>query len=555
MDKFCDIQTRNELADFLKIPRNKLSYLLFIEGIDKQYRVFEIPKKRGGTRVICAPSEDLKGIQRRLAAALSAYRKALAAQRDLRPSISHGFEKGKSVITNAKLHRNKRFVLNLDLENFFPTFHFGRVMGYFEKNRDFQLPHEVAVTIAQLACWQGHLPQGAPTSPVIANLICQILDMRILKIAQAYRLDYTRYADDLTFSTNDRSFLESHERFLKSVAAELGRAGFTINQKKTRLQFRDSRQEVTGLIVNKKIHVSQEYYKQTRAMAHHLYTQGSCTISGAPVSLSQLEGRFSFIDQLERYNNSIDGAKHNANVLNGRERQYQAFLYYKYFFANEKPLILTEGKTDILYLKAAMKAFHKDYPKLITIDQSGNVSFHISFFRRSRRWQYFFGMSQDGADAMRTIYQYFVSGGNCPNYMSYFLDLCGHPPRHPVVFLYDNETVSDRPLKVFLKKAGRNINSTRLQTDLFAQVVPESNLYLLTPPLVNGNAECEIEDLFDEKTLTHTIKGLSFSRDEHYDTEKNYGKDIFSKFVLANYSIIDFSNFRPLLDALSSLIG
>ena len=156
---------------------------------------------------------------------------------------------------------------------------------------------------------------------------------------------------------------------------------------------------------------------------------------------------------------------------------------------------------------------------------------------------------------MRTIYQYFVSGGNCPNYMSYFLDLCGHPPRHPVVFLYDNETVSDRPLKVFLKKAGRNINSTRLQTDLFAQVVPESNLYLLTPPLVNGNAECEIEDLFDEKTLTHTIKGLSFSRAEHYDTEKNYGKDIFSKFVLANYSIIDFSNFRPLLDALSSLIS
>ena len=167
MDKFCDIQTRNELADFLKIPRNKLSYLLFIEGIDKQYRVFEIPKKRGGTRVICAPSEDLKGIQRRLAAALSAYRKALAAQRDLRPSISHGFEKGKSVITNAKLHRNKRFVLNLDLENFFPTFHFGRVLGYFEKNKDFQLPHEVAVTIAQLACWQGRKErQPLPSSPI-----------------------------------------------------------------------------------------------------------------------------------------------------------------------------------------------------------------------------------------------------------------------------------------------------------------------------------------------------------------------------------------------------
>ena len=112
----------------------------------------------------------------------------------------------------------------------------------------------------------------------LANLIFQILDMRILKIAQTYRLDYTRYADDLTFSTNDRSFPEHYERFLKSVTAELGRGGFAVNQKKTRPQFRDSRQEVTGLVINQKIHVSQEYYKQTRAMAHHMYTQGSCML-------------------------------------------------------------------------------------------------------------------------------------------------------------------------------------------------------------------------------------------------------------------------------------
>ena len=166
MDRFCDIKDRNELADFLKIPRSKLSYLLFIEGIDKQYHTFEIPKKHGGTRTICAPSEDLKGIQRRLVSALSAYRKALLMEQNFHPSISHGFEKGKSTITNAKLHRNKRFVLNLDLEDFFPTFHFGRVLGYFEKNCDFQFPHAVAVTIAQLTCYQGHLPQGAPTSPI-----------------------------------------------------------------------------------------------------------------------------------------------------------------------------------------------------------------------------------------------------------------------------------------------------------------------------------------------------------------------------------------------------
>ena len=96
MDRFCDIKNRNELADFLKIPRSKLSYLLFIEGIDKQYHIFEIPKKHGGTRSICAPSEDLKGIQRRLASALSAYRKALLTEQDLQPSIPHGFEIGRA---------------------------------------------------------------------------------------------------------------------------------------------------------------------------------------------------------------------------------------------------------------------------------------------------------------------------------------------------------------------------------------------------------------------------------------------------------------------------
>lgn len=555
MGGFFDIKTRNELADFLKIPRSKLSYLLFVKGIDTQYQVFEVPKKRGGTRTICAPSEDLKSIQRRLATALSTYRKTLLIAQNTQASVSHGFEKGKNIITNAKIHRNKRFVLNLDLEDFFPTFHFGRVLGYFEKNRDFQFPHEVAVAIAQLACFQGHLPQGAPTSPIISNLICQILDMRLLKIAKTYRLDYTRYADDLTFSTNDRSFLESYERFLKSVNSELCRSGFTLNQNKTRLQFRDSRQEVTGLVVNKKVHVNQEYYKQTRAMARHLYTQGSFTINGVQASLSQLEGRFAFIDQLERYNNSIDGAKHRATVLNARERQYQAFLYYKYFFTNEKPLILTEGKTDILYLKAAMKALCKDYPKLVTADQDGNFSFRVSFFRRTRRWQYFFDMSQDGADAMKTLHQYFISGRNTPNYLEYFLKLCGRSPQQPVFFLYDNETVSDRPLKIFLKKEGKNVDTSHLQTNLYAQLVSNGNLYLLTNPLPNGKAECEIEDLFDTNTLNHTINGRSFSRAEDYDTEKFYGKDIFSKFILANYRTINFSNFRPLLDVLSLLIN
>lgn len=259
MGRFCEIQTRNELADYLGVPRSKLTYMLYVVGTKNCYRTFQIPKKYGGEREICAPNSDLKDIQRRLAGALCEFQRIYRSEKGIHSNISHAFEAGKGIITNAAIHRNKRFVLNLDLKDFFPSFHFGRVKGYFEKNRDFHLPSEVALTIAQIACYKGHLPQGAPSSPVISNLICQIFDMRLLKIARQNRLNYTRYADDLTFSTNDRSFLERYDVFLKDVASEIEKAGFSINEKKTRLQYQDSRQEVTGLVVNKKIHVPREF--------------------------------------------------------------------------------------------------------------------------------------------------------------------------------------------------------------------------------------------------------------------------------------------------------
>ena len=120
----------------------------------------------------------------------------------------------------------------------------------------------------------GKLPQGAPSSPIISNLICEILDHRLLKIAKKYKLDYTRYADDLTFSTNDKKFLGLQTEFYEEISKEIIRAGFKINEKKKRLQLRDSRQVVTGLVVNKKINVNRIYYKETRAMAHQLYITG-----------------------------------------------------------------------------------------------------------------------------------------------------------------------------------------------------------------------------------------------------------------------------------------
>ncbi|EDE2201483.1 RNA-directed DNA polymerase, partial [Listeria monocytogenes] len=195
-----NIEDRKDLADYLNIPIKRLTYILYIKRTENLYYSFEIPKKSGGVRNIDAPKSELKALQKKLATSLTKYQEILQKSKRKAPNISHGFEKGKSIISNAKIHRNKKIVYNLDLENFFESFHFGRVRGFFEKNKDFELSTEVATIIAQLSCFNGALPQGAPSSPIITNFICRIMDMRILKLAKNYKLDYTRYADDLTFS-------------------------------------------------------------------------------------------------------------------------------------------------------------------------------------------------------------------------------------------------------------------------------------------------------------------------------------------------------------------
>jgi len=416
--KFNDISTRGELADFLNVPRGKLTHVLYVEKVDSYYESFEIPKKNGEPRHINAPTGDLKSIQKKLALALWEYQESIRSGEVLSPfgknektsKLSHAFEKKKSIITNAVIHRNKRFVYNVDLENFFDSFHFGRVRGYFAKNRYFQFPNEVATVIAQLVCHNGCLPQGAPSSPIMTNLICQIFDYRILKIAKKYKLDYTRYADDLTFSTNNKVFLDEQEAFHEELFREVKSAGFSINNKKSRLQYKDSKQKVTGLVVNRKLSVDRKYCRDTRAMAHALYANGSFMIDGQKGTLKQLEGRFAFIYQLDKYNNKLECKPEPSDFqrlcrsLNSREKQYQKFLFYKYFHANDKPLVITEGKTDTTYLKAALKNLYQEYPYLISKKDDGEFSFNVSFLRRSDRFRYFFYLSPEGADSMTKLY-------------------------------------------------------------------------------------------------------------------------------------------------------
>ncbi|MGI6510061.1 MAG: reverse transcriptase domain-containing protein [Erysipelotrichaceae bacterium] len=200
------IKARKEVAELIGIELKELNRVLYKEKVDNLYKTFNIPKKNGGVRVIHAPKDRLKYIQRKLSDKLAKIHQDYLDKNNIKSVISHGFQKGKSIMTNAYVHNHKKFILNIDISDFFPSFNFGRVRGYFIKSKEFNFSKEVSTIIAQLACHDGKLPQGAPTSPMISNLIFNIVDLRILALAKKYKLDYTRYADDLSFSTNNKAF-------------------------------------------------------------------------------------------------------------------------------------------------------------------------------------------------------------------------------------------------------------------------------------------------------------------------------------------------------------
>lgn len=552
-----NIKTRNDFAKFIGVKLQTLTYLLYIKKIDNCYNTLEIPKKNGDTRTICVPNKNLKKVQKKLYNKLSTYYDEIKTQNNFTSKISHGFEKNRSIVTNAEVHKNKRYVVNLDLLVFFPSINFGRVRSYFIKNNYFEINDDIATILAQLTCYKGTLPQGASTSPLIANMICNIMDIRILKIAKKYRLDYTRYADDLTFSTNNKYFLNDYDKFLEDIKNIIHRSGFELNSKKTRLLFSNSRQEVTGLVVNKKISVPKEYYKNTRAMAHSLYKNGYFLIDDEVGTIEQLEGRFSFINQINLYN--IDNKKKNMWHLNSKEKQYQKFMIYKTFYANEKPLIITEGKTDVLYIKAALKKYYKYFPNLITKKDNGNFVFHVNFFKRKQKHSYYLNLVKDGADTIKNIYSNcYIKTKNNKNITTVhdFKKLCGERETNPVILIFDNEMVSnkDRPLKKFLNEIKVNASQKdKLKENLYINIC--DNLYLCTYQLNNKEAcEIEIEDLFPADVLEHEINGRKFSKKDSTHDNGFYGKNEFSQYIYSNYESIDFSNFISLLSAINEII-
>ncbi len=373
--KFFELKSRGDVANLLEVDENRLIYHLYIVPLDQQYKSFSISKRSGKERLINAPGSSLKLIQQKL-------NQVLQYVYSTKPSV-HGFIQNKSVLTNARVHLRRKNILNIDLKDFFRSINFGRVRGLF-MSKPYNLPPKVATILAQICCYKNELPQGAPTSPTISNMICGKLDDQLQHLAKKSRCIYTRYADDITFSTH----LSKFSKNIVDVSAENGDIeignelhqiivtnGFSINLNKVSVQSRFRRQQVTGITVNKVLNVRQRYRNQIRAMLHAWQKYG--------LESAQQEFREKY-DEKSRVplNTSVsftDVVKGKIDYL-GMVRGKDDSTYLRYYaqfcllagINNTRqvvakptprkvvvPRVLTEGKTDWKHLKIALNKLHQ----------------------------------------------------------------------------------------------------------------------------------------------------------------------------------------------------
>lgn len=247
------------------IPLKQLSYFGNPNFSTNRYKTFTIKKKSGGERIIHSPSGGLKHIL----STLNAIFQIVATPH----ASAFGFVVNKSIVDNAKLHTNKHYVYNIDLKDFFHSFDRNRVkMGLMYSSFNLKGEKEpLAFLIASLCTHpleiNGEtkvvLPQGSPTSPTLTNILCIKMDRRLNGLSKRFGAKYSRYADDITFSSQRNVF--KRQAFLDELNRIIKDQNFEINPKKTRLLHSDYKQEVTGLTVNEKVNVKPKYVKQLRS--------------------------------------------------------------------------------------------------------------------------------------------------------------------------------------------------------------------------------------------------------------------------------------------------
>ena len=243
-----------------------------VESVDqkKLYESFEVIKKSGGTRIINAPIDSRF---KELLRCLDYFVRSVYVPH----KSATGFIDQKSIVENAKVHLNKNYVYNVDIKDFFHSFDLNRVkLSLFNKPFIFKDSREpVAYIIASLVtcniAGKRVLPQGSPVSPALTNHICYRLDHRLSGLAKRFGADYSRYADDITFSSNRNIYRDD---FISELKRIINNESLVINEKKTRLHKKDERQEVTGLTVNDRLNVSRKYIKDLRMYLYYANKYG-----------------------------------------------------------------------------------------------------------------------------------------------------------------------------------------------------------------------------------------------------------------------------------------
>ena len=368
----------------------------------------------------------------------------------------------------------------------------------------------------------------------------------------------------MTFSTNDDDCFARVKDFLHELNIIVEDAGFTVNDKKSRICYWYSRQTVTGLIVNKRISVSKKYYKATRGMAHQLYI-----------------GREVYVNK-EKVDNPI-------KILSGR-------------FA------VTEEKTDIRYIRASLKKLNKKFPELINLENDGKAEYSITFLKKSTVLEKYLGLNKHGGSIFEKIWNLYLNNNllnnkNFGDIYNYFKRI-GSPYKSPVIMLFDNELDEpDRPIKQFLDKYKRMVKkifekeyeeskrkkiqnlkqdgktSSEIKNEIknfetkFCDEKKEEfkeelrkkewihikdNLYLmLIPDTESGINNSDIESLLlsdDIKKVDRILRKEFNSSDKNFVEEKNYGKNHLSKHIMYNYQDFSFQNFKKLFENIKSII-
>ncbi|MBO9199476.1 MULTISPECIES: reverse transcriptase family protein [Niastella] len=297
----------NELAQALGIPLKELRFLSFTRKVStvSHYRKFYIPKKSGGKRLISAPMPRLKNVQYWILENI--FNKVT-----IHPAV-HGFALQRSIISNAQPHIGKAVVVNIDVKDFFPSVHYKRVkgllqqLGYSEKIAVIlallcteAVTEEVTIDGQNYFVQKGNrvLPQGAPTSPAITNILCYKLDKRLQGLANKSQCSFTRYADDITFSFDNVG--TNAQQLVWRIKKVLQDEGFTVHPDKIRIMRKGAHQEVTGIVVNEKAGIPRKKLRQFRAVLHQLKSKDASALKWGNGNLtSAVTGYANFVKMVK----------------------------------------------------------------------------------------------------------------------------------------------------------------------------------------------------------------------------------------------------------------